>query len=336
MRATPLVAAVITGALLTAAAAVAAPLLVYSVSLAAFGLPHVLFEMRYVDARFHDRLGRRYWLGLLALLLTIAALRLLGIGGWSEPLSRARLELLLVLGLIVMVLPVLRLGVPMLLGAITIGALGVGLTRAPLATLVTLAFLHNLTPVGFLAELLEGRPRRIALGLCAIVFVVIPSAIACGGPAWIAGRLGIHAIDLSPFPLGGLRDHLAVFVPETLRERAVAVNLFSAAAYLQCAHYAAVIHVLPRLLRQQCRSGSPATALPWAPAPRFGLGVTLLGTLFLLGFAAAFRDTRAIYGVFAAMHAWIEIPVLLIATSRKALSSADRSPTSAPPSAAAP
>ena len=45
--------------LAAAFAAVAAPLWTYAVSLALFGLPHVLVELRYVDRAFAPGLGRR-------------------------------------------------------------------------------------------------------------------------------------------------------------------------------------------------------------------------------------------------------------------------------------
>ena len=65
----------ILGAALTALAAVAAPLLVYSVSLAVFGLAHVGMELRYIDARFGPRVARRLALTIAVLLISVVCVR---------------------------------------------------------------------------------------------------------------------------------------------------------------------------------------------------------------------------------------------------------------------
>jgi hypothetical protein len=67
--------------------------------------------------------------------------------------------------------------------------------------------------------------------------------------------------------------------------------------------------VLPRLL-----SGSSARGLVrWPSPPRFALLLAVLAAGSLLHFALAFGEARGLYGVFAAVHAWIEVPVLLAA-----------------------
>ena len=301
------------GVVATALAATAAPLLVYSLSLAAFGLPHVLVELRYVDARFHRRLGTgRLLVALLSLLLAVAALRLAGIAGAELPVSSMAVELWIVIALAATVLPLLR-GTALVLGVATIAALAIGVTTAPLTTLVLLACLHNLTPVGFIAEATRGRARRLSMVVCGLVFAVVPALILTGAPGAIAAHLDLLHIDLSLLDIGTWRDHAGVFVPPLVDDDATAVRWFSAVAYLQCMHYAAVIHVLPRLLDRG--HGEPATLLAWPRERIFALVVAGLGFLFLLGFAAAFVQTRAIYGVFAAIHAWIELPVLLLAAA---------------------
>ena len=70
-------------ALIAAYAATAAlvatlwPLLTYSTSLALFGLGHVFFELRYIDARFGARLPARFWVQCAIPLALIVGLRLL-------------------------------------------------------------------------------------------------------------------------------------------------------------------------------------------------------------------------------------------------------------------
>ena len=92
----PWLAALLVVAALTASAA---PLLVYTVSLAAFGLPHVFAELRYVDFRFRRRLARGVLIGLLVWLGALIALRVADLGGLVDG-GRAPLELLILVGLI--------------------------------------------------------------------------------------------------------------------------------------------------------------------------------------------------------------------------------------------
>ena len=78
--------------------------------------------------------------------------------------------------------------------------------------------------------------------------------------------------------------------------------LFSAVVFAQCMHYAAVIHVLPRL-----GVTAEGVSRSWA------IGLGLMGALTLMAFAGDFFMSRKIYGLFAAVHAWIEVPILLAA-----------------------
>ena len=86
----PAVIAVATAAALTATAA---PLLVYALSLAVLGAPHVLAELRYVDGRFARRLGRRRGLAILGVLAGIVAVRFLMLRGRIAYDDGLRIEL---------------------------------------------------------------------------------------------------------------------------------------------------------------------------------------------------------------------------------------------------
>lgn len=300
--------------LLTALSAVALPLLVYTVSLAAFGLPHVLTELRYVDARFHRRVGRGLWLVLGFLVMAVVGVRILAIQGGVSRDSGMAIELLLVIALAVTTLPVLMRSGPLRAGVgfLLVVLLGLGVAMAPAFALVTLAFLHNLTPIGFLAEALRGAARRKAMIFCGVAFLAVPAFIMTGLPyEWLASR-GWVSPEATLLPAGGLDLHMHVFVPAILRDSAVAFHLFCAAVYLQCMHYAVVIHVLPRLLSRDEQKPAP-TALPWSRGRAFGMVVATVGAVFFVGFCLSFGDARTVYGLFAAVHAWIEVPVLLLA-----------------------
>lgn len=300
------------GIALTAGAAVIAPLWTYALSLALFGLPHVVTELRYVDERFARRSGARLVTLLVAGLLAIAALRAAGVAGFGTAPTRAAIELLAGGVLIAMLLPRLRArgtGFAALGGSIlALSILAAAL--APLDALVVFALLHNLTPVGFLAERLRGAPRRRALWLAAVVFGAVPLLILTGAGTALMATIGIEPSSTGPRGVGPLETHLGVFVPATWRPSEFGLDLFRAAAFLQCMHYAAVLHLLPRLGGASETDGS---WLRWPARPTFAITVMATGALMFGGFAFAFGDARLSYGVFAAVHAWVEIPVLLLA-----------------------
>ena len=287
----------------TAMAAAHAPLWVYATTLALFGLPHVLVELRYVDERFSARLPRGTLTWLVCGLGAVALLRLLAFLGVEGPLVRA--ELALGVGLVVVAAPLaLARANPAgsALALLTAGGLLAGVVYAPLETLVTMALLHNLTPVGFLAERLRGRARRRALGAAFVVFFAVPAVMVRAPflPEVVGGPLGTGELSL----------HLGAFVPSPWMGTALGERLFAAAAYLQVMHYAVVLGVLPRLGGgdQQARA-----VTPW-PRPRtFALAIVVIGAIGAASFATDFAGARAGYAVFAAVHAWAEVPVLLVA-----------------------
>ena len=286
-----------------ALAAACAPLWVYATSLALFGLPHVLVELRYVDERFSGRIprGALMWLG--AGLLCVAGLRVLAFAGIDGPLVRA--ELAFGVGLVAVTIPLLTARVePLgaLLAFCVAGVLVGGVVYAPVETLVCFALLHNLTPVGFLAERLRGPTRRRAMSAAAAVFFVVPGVIVA--TPFVPGVL------YGPFAIGDLSRHEGAFVPSAWTQTAFGARLFAAAAYLQVMHYAVVLGVLPKL-----GGGDEATraVVPWPQRRTFAVGVSILGAITAGAFVADFVGARAGYAVFAAVHAWVEIPTLLLA-----------------------
>lgn len=292
-----------------ALAASAAPLSVYALSLGAFGLVHVLTEVRYVDERFRRRLARPLLTGLLAVLAVIVLWRLTLLVAAPGATRAAHLELGLVVALALIALVALRPAGPgpALLAAGVAALLTAGALRAPLATLVVLAVLHNLTPVGFLAERLRGAARRRAMIGCALAFGLVPIGLASGLLRAALGSAGLVLPEGDLWRVGGLDEHLGVFVPAGLAGGPRAIDLFAAVVYLQVLHYAVVIHVLPRL-----GAGGPAPGA-WPPPRVFARVLGLVGAVSLVAFALSFHDARRVYGVFAAFHAWLEVPILLLA-----------------------
>ena len=298
------------GVLATAVLASAFPLATYTCSLALFGLPHVLAELGWVRHRYAARLHpRAAWL-VVGLLGGIVLGRVGRAAGFGSASGWAPVELGLVLLLALGALGVrdaasrARGGAGVLVVAT---ALGVGLVRAPATTLLVAAMLHNWTPVGLLAEGLEGAARRRAMLACVLVFGVVPALLASGALPHLVARAGLSAPDAGPLTTGGLSAQLGAYLPAAWRGAPWARDVFAALAYAQCAHYAAVLHVLPRIAESQ---GAPA----WGGAGRRGLGAALAACGALtVAFVVDFAGARAWYGVAAALHAWLEVPALLVA-----------------------
>jgi hypothetical protein len=309
-------ALILAGAIAVAAVCTALPLFVYVASLATFGLAHVLAELRYVDQRFTARLGRGTVVTILALLGTIVALRLVAFvpGGAAMPLRELELAAVAALPAAAAALGVRR-GEPLAaaLGEGVTLAIAYGLLIAPGTTLVVLALVHNLTPVGFLAERLRGAARRRALALCVFAFGLVPALMLSGVGAAALARAGLANPDLAPLAVGPIDLHLGAFVPQRWLDEPFALRLFASAAYLQCAHYAVVLGVLPRLGAAD-GDGAPSGALaPWPAGRRFAVLLGVASAFALAGFVEGFADARRVYGVASAVHAWSEVPVLLLA-----------------------
>jgi hypothetical protein len=290
---------------LAAIAAVACPLATYTLTLAAFGLVHVLAELRFVALRFGPRLASDLRRALIGLVVLVAAGRLARRLDVVDGFTADILELLAGIALVVVVVPTLaRVGRSRVALACAVGiALAIGVAFSPVHALLVMAVLHNLTPVGFLAEATQGAARRRTLVIAGVVFVAVPLAIASGLPFALAHELGLSAPELAALPAGPLHAHMRAYLPAEWLAAPWALHAFSACVFLQCAHYVAVIDVLPRTLP--------------TPRPR-ALVVVVTGLVALAVFAlfvADFADARRSYGVIAAVHAWIEVPLLLLATA---------------------
>lgn len=303
----PLILALAATALVgLAVATAAAPLLVYSVSLATLGLAHVAVEMRYVEGRFGPRLSRTLIGGLFVLLGAVVLLRLLRTVGMLGA-DAVPVELGIVAGLTGLVtLDVgLRTGLGAVAGLLALGVT-VGAVFAPIPTILLLGVLHNWTPLGFVAEATRGPTRRRWLGWGVVAFVVLPGLLASGVLHDATASLGLQ--DATVFGTGPLSRQLGAYLPRDWHAETWAVPVFSAIAFAQCMHYAAVLGVLPRFA-PQAPSG-PLGRPSWSTY----LGLVALGTAVLLaGYAGDFGLARQTYGIVAAVHAWVELPLLLLA-----------------------
>ncbi|HAJ45031.1 MAG TPA: hypothetical protein DCL54_00425, partial [Alphaproteobacteria bacterium] len=182
------------------AAVTTAPVLTFLILIVGFGLMHVLTELRYVDARFSGRVQRRWLLLALALVGAIALTRVFLIAQWIPYGVGIGLEVALGIALAILgawAAPGYRLAVGV--GVLIFTAIAIA---SPLHALLTIAVLHNLTPLGFLAERLRAPERGPVLMILSIPFVAIPLLIASGLPLSVAHSLFGFDPGWAPFAAG--------------------------------------------------------------------------------------------------------------------------------------
>lgn len=283
-----------------ALAIMAAPLAAYVLLIALFGLPHVLCELRYCDERFSGRSGRGFLIALFGLIALLVLVRLAQGASLLPTMTTVHAELLLgaaLAGVAVLVMRKRRL-----IGAGLGLAIAAGAALAPVPTFLATAWLHNLTPLAFAAEILPKDDRARTLLRLAVPFLLLPAVIATGWPQQLLApaQLSIFGAGASP---------LSAFLPRTL-PFAQSLPLFSAAVTAQAMHYFAVIVVLPRLLAAH---GGGAPLLDWPSWPRFYGLLALAALLVFAAYGADYAQARSAYGIAAALHSWIELPIFLIA-----------------------
>jgi len=291
-----------------AVGSVALPRLMYVGSLATFGVVHVLSELRYVDRRFGPRVGRSIAVSLALVLAVIALDRIGRRLGLLSARTGDVLELFAGLALVLVVVPLLR-GTFARVFALVVGSgLALAAAVAPAIAITVFAIVHNLTPVGFLADATRGRPRRGWLAVAAIVFAFIPLTILSGLPWRSVAAVGVAAPEASLLPAGPLAEHMRAYLPASVLDHPWALHAFSACVFLQCAHYLFVIDVLPRTLEPTAQGH-----VNWPAGHRFARLVVGTAIVAFVGFVGDFSAARGWYGVLAAVHAWVEIPLLLLA-----------------------
>jgi len=78
-------------------------------------------------------------------------------------------------------------------------------------------------------------------------------------------------------------------------------------------HYVAVILFLPRLITRRIGIAQPPPLAPWPRWPIFAWGVAGIAAAAFVVYAFDYTTARSAYGVAAAIHAWIELPIFLLA-----------------------
>jgi hypothetical protein len=290
------------------AAAAAAPLATYTLTLALFGLPHVLSELRYVDRRFARRIAPAMLWRMLGLLAALVLIRSATVFHAIPAMTGVVLEL----GSVVLLALNVASGSPAQRVTACGVAMAIGLATwlSPYETTIGFSIFHNLTPLGFLWQILPPERRGIPMIAAVLGFLGLPLLVASGLPREILSTVGFLAQG-DPLGAGPLAAHLYVYVPRAWLGDSHAVDLFSASVVAQVAHYFSVIVVLPVLLA----STDPRARglVPWPRGRWFFALVALLGAVAFARFAQGFTEARALYGIAASVHAWVEIPLLVLA-----------------------
>jgi len=291
---------------LTVIGASIAPIATFVLMISAFGLPHVIYELRYCDTRFSSRTSPGLLLVLGGLVSAIAVGRIANGAHWLTSDYFVPLEL--GLGSVLALVAAWWMREHRWLGALIGLAFAAGATFRPLETFLIWAWLHNLTPIGFIAEITEGEERQRWMMILFIPFVLVPGLVATGVFQQLATQL-LGQADLQMFSIFGAGDvPLMSFLPP----KSYDLNLFSAAVVATSMHYVAVIVLLPRLLAAKGSSAMP-TLVRW---PDWRTFAVIVGAIALVAFgvyAISYKDAKSAYAVAAAIHAWIELPVLLLA-----------------------
>lgn len=290
----------------------AAPLAAYVLLIAIFGIPHVVAELRYCDERFSGRSSRSALAIIGAILFALCATRVLHTYGFIPGDIGGKLEL--GFGGLLAATAAIFMQRYQMVGFAVAAAVVFGALYYPYATFLIWAWLHNLTPLAFVAEALEGRARRRALALLSIPFFLVPGFVALGGLNFIAGTPpGQSGLNLGSAFGAGLSP-LSAFLPSSVmsvRSLPDAMPLFQAAVMSQVMHYLAVIVLMPRLLGRGAAAEGRLAAWPSWPV-FYGL-LAVAAALSTLFYWIDFGEARAAYALAATLHSWIELPIFLIA-----------------------
>ncbi|MEQ1867432.1 MAG: hypothetical protein ABL996_22570 [Micropepsaceae bacterium] len=289
------------------AGVVIAPIATFVLMISAFGLPHVLYELRYCDERFSARAPVRA-LAIIGVLLVVIAAARIGNGAHLIP-AEVFVPIELSFGAALAFTAAYFMRVNRVLGAAIGLIFALGATFAPIPTFLIWAWLHNLTPMGFVAEITQGAERRRWLAMLSVPFFVLPALVATGAFHQLGAYVFADTALWTSSIFGAGDKPLMSFLPPGSSD----LTLFSAAVVAQSMHYVAVIVLLPQLLAAKQGAAHATTIVPWPSWPVFGAGVAGVAALAFGIYAVSYTDARAAYAVAAAIHSWVEVPILLLA-----------------------
>lgn len=292
-------------------AALCVPQPLYILSLAVFGLPHIVWEMGFIRRRYAGRWPNWWWYAVCVILIGNASVRTaFWLGLCSADTTQAvDLLALMLLGLTVLFAPT-GSGWRVRLAALVLMVLMWYLLHMGdvITPLLVLAQIHNFTPVLLAWDYsrnhgaegdVQRRSRKASsapaqTARTVIVLFVLPIIVACSG--W----QGFHAMSAT----ASWPSMLDSQIPATWLSHDRPA-LWSAMVLAQCLHYVSVIHLLPRTLA----SSEGTSVLPRWVKLLTGMSVVLI----LLYYVHDIGGARKLYAVASGFHAWLEWPVILLA-----------------------
>ncbi|QRN03067.1 hypothetical protein GH742_03865 [Legionella sp. MW5194] len=246
----------------------------YLLSLSLLGAPHVYYELVYIRKHIATQLPASFMILVLSILSFLVIVKTFHL---IHPLpAMTLLELLCLFSLLFLCLYYSTNWLTSLVLAVFTSLL---IFNAALL-LVILAFLHNLTPWGFLSV-------QKASSRAWVLFIVNPCAVFL---------LALYlTVDAPVFSHREIHQFLSHYILNASYST-LTIAWFAAAVYLQMIHYYFVLRVLPNQV---------GMTLP------VHLPVLAVFVLFSAFFFYAFSVTRTVYGIAALFHAYLEIPLLL-------------------------
>lgn len=251
-------------------------------------MPHVLYELSYIRKNLLERIPLPLFFIVMILLLILIISKIINL---ITPITIIlNIEIIVVISLLI---ATLYFRTSLFMATIVL-LLCIGFILNPFILLIALAFLHNLTPWGFLS-LNQNKIKAWVIFLIYPVLVFFAALILAIDPSYIASENAI--------------TYLSHYL---LTPRLSSLNLafFATAVYLQMVHYYCVLRVLPKISTVKIQSSSAQLIV-------FGLAG--------IGFFTFFNHGKSLYGIIALFHAYLEIPILLYLLMVKKQTSAPQS-----------
>ncbi len=246
----------------------------YLLSLSLFGLPHVYYELVYIRKHIATQLPASFMIIVVSILSFLVIVKIFHLAypiAGIMPIEFLCLFLLLLLCLYYSTNWLTSLFLAVFCSMLILNAA---------LLLVILAFLHNLTPWGFLST-------HKASSRAWIIFIVNPCVVFL---------LALYVTaDIPVFSNQQIHQFLSHYILNSSYNTPT-IALFAAAVYLQMVHYYFVLRVLPHQAH---------LTLP------IHLPILAVFALFTAFFFHAFAATKQIYAIAALFHAYLEIPLLL-------------------------
>ena len=257
------------------------PVTSYLISLSLFGLPHIYYELSYINNRCGNHMSTSFKTAILLVLCLLCSCSLVAI---IVPITYY-VEMVLALAFLLILITYIY--VPSMLCFSLLLGFAAAVTFNPILVFFLMAFLHNFSPWAFLKE-------RQASQNAFFIFIILPILISCASH-YLSLDYSIHTESQIPV-------YLAHYIPLPWQQFSFTKAIFATAVYLQLIHYDSTIRLLPSYMTSKIK-------LP--------VIIIMIFAIAYISFMINFAMSRSFYSIFAAFHAWLEVPVLLALFSYK-------------------